>query len=226
MPQQDYPIEKLFDKVAYKYDFLNHLLSFGIDLMWRRKLAKKIAALNPLSLLDLATGSGDMLRAILKRCPSLHTYYGVDISEEMLVLAKLKGLHNLLVADASQLPFAESSFDVATIAFGLRNFQHRLLSLKEIFRVLRPGGSLYVLEFSMPKAVIKPFYLFYLLKVVPWLAALVGAPKEAYIYLAESIIKFPPALEVVALFRKAGFNPCGFFPMTLGIVTVHWGKKP
>lgn len=226
MPQPDNFIGKLFDKVAFKYDFLNHWLSLGFDFWWRKKLALKIAELKPFALLDVATGSGDMLLAALRCCSSIHTYYGVDISEEMLTLAKKKGLNNVLAAEASDLPFSSSTFDTTTIAFGLRNFQCRLGALKEIFRVLRPGGTLFVLEFSMPKGVIKPFYLFYLVKVIPRIAALVGAPKEAYDYLAQSILEFPPTEAVVDLFKLAGFYPCGSIPMTLGIVTLYWGKKP
>ncbi|WP_228343195.1 bifunctional demethylmenaquinone methyltransferase/2-methoxy-6-polyprenyl-1,4-benzoquinol methylase UbiE [Candidatus Methylacidiphilum fumarolicum] len=225
MTQQN-PVGKLFDKVASRYDFLNHFLSLGIDVLWRKRLAKKVADLKPSSLLDLATGSGDLLLAILKNSPTILRYYGVDISQEMLALAKEKGLDNLLIADASSLPFVESSFDVVTIAFGLRNFQDRMLALREIFRVLRPGGTLYVLEFSKPTAILRPFYLFYLQKLIPQLASFVGAPKDAYIYLAQSILDFPQPKELVGIFQNAGFDCCGFVPMTFGIVTIHWGKKP
>lgn len=216
-------IGELFDSVAPRYDFLNHLLSGGSDWRWREKVASAVARRSPKRLLDLATGSGDLLRLLERRIPTLEETWGVDLSPSMLAVARAKGLRRLLQADALNLPFPDGSFDVVTVAFGLRNFADRLRGLAEMRRVLRPGGSVFILEFSRPRAWLAPAYFFYLQRILPEIARLFGAPREAYRYLASSIAAFPGAEELAEEMARAGFAGVRFQRWTGGVVALHEG---
>ncbi|MGD9896937.1 MAG: bifunctional demethylmenaquinone methyltransferase/2-methoxy-6-polyprenyl-1,4-benzoquinol methylase UbiE [Candidatus Methylacidiphilaceae bacterium] len=218
-------IGELFDSVAPRYDFLNHLLSFGADRWWREKLVVTVRGRKPRRLLDLATGSGDLLRLLERHIEGLEEAWGVDVSASMLAMARNKGLRHLIQADALALPFAEGSFDAVTVAFGLRNFADRARAFAEMRRVLRPGGAAFILEFSRPWAWIAPSYFFYLEHLLPEIARFFGAPREAYQYLASSIAAFPRPEELAREMETAGFRLIRFLRLTGGIVALHEGEK-
>ncbi|QSR85861.1 class I SAM-dependent methyltransferase [Methylacidimicrobium sp. B4] len=217
---------ELFDSVAQRYDFLNHLLSGGSDWRWRETVASAVGRCGPRRLLDLATGSGDLLWLLERRITTLEEAWGIDVSPSMLAVARSKGLHRLLQADALALPFPDGSFDVVTVAFGLRNFADRTRGFAEMRRVLRSGGSAFILEFSQPWAWLAPAYFFYLRKVLPEIARLLGAPREAYQYLAASILAFPRPEALAGEMERAGFAQVRFRRLTGGIVALHEGEKP
>ncbi len=212
---------ELFDSVARHYDFLNHLLSLGTDWWWRARVATAVRRRRPKRLLDVATGSGDILRLLERRVSGLEEAWGVDVSPAMLAVARAKGLQRLLQADALALPFPDGSFDVVTVAFGLRNFSDRSRAFAEMRRILRPGGAAFILEFSRPWAWIAPAYFFYLRSILPEIARLFGAPREAYRYLASSIAAFPGAEDLAEEMERAGFGSVRFQRLTGGVVALH-----
>ncbi len=231
LPEESYArsadsMGELFDSVAQRYDFLNHLLSGGSDWRWRETVASAVGRCGPRRLLDLATGSGDLLRLLERRVTTLDEAWGIDVSSSMLAVARAKGLHRLLQADALALPFPDGSFDAVTVAFGLRNFTDRARGFAEMRRVLRPGGSAFILEFSRPRAWLAPAYFFYLRTILPEIARLFGAPGQAYRYLASSILAFPRPEVLAGEMEKAGFGPVRFRRLTGGIVALHEGEKP
>lgn len=219
----------IFSSVARHYDLLNRLLSLGIDKTWRKKLAEKTGELA--WVLDVATGTGDVAIEIAKRSPLVHVV-GIDPSIEMLKLASIKikesGLSDriqLKEGVAEELPFPSCTFDAVTIAFGIRNTQDPILSLKEMKRVLRKGGKVYVLEFGIPEnPIIKPIYSLYLNHVVPLVGRVFGRRSE-YRYLADSIPQFPQRAEFANLMLKAGITPQGFVELTFGTVILYTGIK-
>jgi demethylmenaquinone methyltransferase / 2-methoxy-6-polyprenyl-1,4-benzoquinol methylase len=217
-------IQTMFCRVAGRYDFLNHLLSGGADYGWRRALVKAVRAQNPSALLDLATGSGDVLRA-MQRAGMARTYLGMDFCVPMLQVAREKGLRPLVAGDGLRLPLKDESFDAVTIAFGFRNLVDRPAGLREIGRVLRPGGSVYILEFSQPWLLVQPFYFFYLRHVLPQLAQLLGSDREDYVYLADSIRAFPSQHKLGELMREAGFKEVSWRNLSGGLVALHQGRR-
>jgi len=225
-------VEKMFDKIAFRYDFLNHFLSAGIDVGWRKKAINKLRLLNPKFILDVATGTGDM--AILTcKLLNVEKITGIDISEGMLDIGKKKieklGLKNtieLLKGDSETITFNSNSFDAVTVAFGVRNFQHLELGLNEINRVLKPGGKLVVLEFTKPKLpVIKNFYNFYFNVVTPWVGKLISKNKNAYQYLNESVQNFPEGKDFVQILNKLGYKNASCKTLSLGICSIYCGEK-
>ncbi|SDT89608.1 demethylmenaquinone methyltransferase / 2-methoxy-6-polyprenyl-1,4-benzoquinol methylase [Verrucomicrobium sp. GAS474] len=227
-PQQERTkVQAMFNRVAPRYDFLNRLLSGGRDKAWRRALTREVARQKPARLLDLATGSGDVLRALREdgALADSGVSLGADFCLPMLEEARKKGIGPLVLADGLRLPFADGSFDAVTIAFGFRNLEDRAAGLREIGRVLAPGGVLYILEFSHPWPVFAPFYFFYLRHFLPTLAAAVGAPREAYTYLGDSIRAFPSQSRLAALLKECGFAEAGWRNLTGGIVALHRGRK-
>jgi demethylmenaquinone methyltransferase/2-methoxy-6-polyprenyl-1,4-benzoquinol methylase len=223
----------MFDRIAPTYDLLNHLLSLGRDYAWRRKVTGQLQGQEPLHLLDLATGTGDLLISLLRRCPSIAQATGLDISERMLELCREKlrarGLAQrveLVCADASATPFSESAFDVATMAFGIRNTANAAATLTEIQRILKPGGTALILEFSLPRnRAVRWCYLKYLRSVVPWIGAAVSGDKRAYRYLNESIEGFHQPEAFSALMRQAGFRAVSVIPLTWGVASIYKGTK-
>jgi demethylmenaquinone methyltransferase/2-methoxy-6-polyprenyl-1,4-benzoquinol methylase len=219
----------IFSSVARHYDLLNRLLSLGIDRAWRKKLAEKTWGLA--RILDVATGTGDVAIEIAKRFPLAHVV-GIDPSTEMLKLASIKitesGLSEriqLKEGVAEELPFPSCTFDAVTIAFGIRNTKDPLLSLKEMKRVLRKGGKVFLLEFGIPEnPIIKPLYSLYLNCIVPLMGRLFGRGSE-YRYLAESIPQFPQRAEFESLMMKAGIKPQGFSELTFGTAILYTGIK-
>jgi demethylmenaquinone methyltransferase/2-methoxy-6-polyprenyl-1,4-benzoquinol methylase len=225
-------VEKMFDKIAFRYDFLNHFLSAGIDVGWRKKAIKQLRSLDPKSILDVATGTGDM--AILSyRLLNAEKIIGIDISDGMLEIGKKKieklGLQQrieLLKGDSETIIFNSNSFDAVTVAFGVRNFQNLELGLSEIKRVLKPGGKLIVLECTKPKLpVIKNFYNLYLNVIAPWIGRVISKNKNAYQYLNESVQKFPEGKDFVQILNKLGYKNASCKTLSLGISSIYCGEK-
>ena len=176
-------VKDAFADIADKYVFTNHVLSFGVDILWRRKVAKMISSRNPINVLDIATGSGDLALEIQKKCPEAEVI-GSDFCEPMLQQANKRGLERTVLADALDLPFSEDYFDVVTVSFGLRNMADWSGALTEIFRVLSSGGWLIILDFSLPEGFIsRKLYRFYLHKILPAVAGLITGKRSAYQYL-------------------------------------------
>ncbi len=213
-------VRTMFDRIAPRYDLANHLLSSGIDFIWRRQAARMVANWKPARVLDLATGSGDLALAIAHRLPDAEVV-GADFSAEMLARAQRKGLTNTVVADALHLPFEDASFQCVTVAFGLRNMADWGAALREMSRVLSPDGRALVLEFSLPHGALEPVYRFYLHRCLPFLAALITGEKDAYDYLGASIEKFPAGEAMISLLENNGFRSAQAIPLTGGIATIY-----
>jgi demethylmenaquinone methyltransferase/2-methoxy-6-polyprenyl-1,4-benzoquinol methylase len=214
----------MFAAIARRYDLANHLLSGGLDFLWRRRAAQIVAGWKPARLLDLATGSGDLALTLRAACPSA-TIVGADFCEPMLHEARRKGLAHLVVADGLRLPFTSGSFDAVTIAFGLRNMESWSGGLAEMARVLAPGGHLLVLDFSVPPPPLRLLYRPYLHHILPHLAALLTGQRAAYDYLGDSIEKFPHGEAMCALIHASGFHDVECLPLTGGIVTLYAAAK-
>ena len=214
----------MFGRIARRYDLANHVLSGGADFLWRRRAAKIVETWRPKRVLDLATGSGDLALAIQRRLPGA-TVIAADFSPEMLEVARCKGVRETVLADALQLPFETGSFDCVTVAFGLRNMADWDRALREMSRVLRAGGHLLVLDFSMPAGALRPAYRFYLHRCLPFLASLVTGQKAAYDYLGGSIEKFPSGGEMVELIETNGFAMASAEPVTGGIAAIYTAEK-
>lgn len=217
-------VKAMFGRVARRYRLANAVLSGGLDAWWRWRAARIVASWKPQRVLDLATGSGDLARAIERGCPGVEVV-GADFSPEMLDVARELGSKHLVQADALDLPFAEAEFDGVTVSFGLRNMASWPGALAQMARVLKPGGHLLVLDFSIPEGPLKVVYRPYLHHVLPKVAAAITGERDAYDYLAESIEAFPRGEGLCALMREAGFREAGFEPLTGGIVTLYVGAK-
>ena len=214
----------MFGRIARRYDLANHLLSGGADFLWRRRAARIVAGWQPHEILDLATGSGDVALAIQRRIPSARVT-AADFSAEMLGIAHEKGVSHTVLADALQLPFEEASFDCVTVAFGLRNMADWDRALGEMARVLRPGGHLLILDFSIPAGALRPFYRFYLHRCLPSFASIVTGQKAAYDYLGGSIENFPNGQAMIELINKNGFKDAKAESLTGGIATIYTAQK-
>ena len=226
LPMQDAGfVKQAFAGIARRYVLANHVLSLGIDVLWRRKTACLVAELEPARILDLATGSGDLAETIQAACPQ-GWVVGADFSVPMMREAQRRRLHKLVAADGMRLPFREAGFDVVTVAFGLRNMASWPGGLKEMHRVLRPGGSLFVLDFSLPKLpVIRQAYLFYLKHVMPRVAGWITGERAAYEYLCSSIEKFPSGREMEALMISCGFSSVTSYRLSFGIASLYKADK-
>lgn len=224
-------IAAMFNSIAPKYDFLNHTLSFGIDKIWRRKAIRLISGCSPETILDVATGTGDFAIAAMKTGARKIT--GIDISSEMVAVGQekirkmeLEERINLMTGDSEDIHFPDQSFDVATVAFGVRNFENLSRGLDELFRVLKQGGSLCVLEFSNPRNPIVRFgYRFYSKNLMPWFGRLISGDKSAYTYLPESVEEFPDGEKFITFMRESGFVQITEFRLTFGIASIYIGKK-
>lgn len=225
-------IAAMFDHIAFRYDFLNHFLSLGIDKSWRRKALKKLADDPPSTLLDIATGTGD-LAILAARLLQPDQITGIDISKGMLELGKekvrkagLTSVINLQEADSEALPFASTHFDAVTAAFGIRNFEHLEKGLSEMFRVLKPGGKAVILEFSKPTIFpFKQFFTLYFRYITPYIGKWVAHNKEAYSYLPESVKAFPQGRAMIDILKRTGFQKATCQPLTIGICTIYCAVK-
>jgi len=221
----------MFARIARRYDVANHLLSCGVDICWRRQLVKTVRHAEPRAILDLATGSGDVAFALSLALPETVQILGVDFCQPMLDEAEIKKQtrHSANVSfqqgDGLALPLADNSYDAVTISFGLRNMGDLRKSLSEMRRVLRPGGRMFILEFSRPSRWFRPFYYFYLRSLLPGLAQLVTGDRAAYVYLNETIEQFPDRDALSAEIRAAGFTDVKTRAMTFGIVALHEAVK-
>lgn len=223
----------MFDSIAWRYDFLNHFLSFNTDRLWRRKAIRIIGRYkkNPF-ILDVATGTGDLAITAMSLDPVKIT--GIDISGEMLAIGRRKiekkGLSSkieLLTGDSEEIPFPDNTFDVAMAAFGVRNFTDPLKGLSEMSRVLKSEGMIMVLEFSRPRGIIfSNIYKFYFLKVLPFFGKLFSKDTSAYSYLPESVMKFPDNEEFLNLLGKAGFVRTVQKKLSGGIASIYTGFRP
>ena len=221
----------MFNAIARRYDLLNHLLSGGVDVYWRRRALDCVSGAAPQRVLDLATGTGDFALAAARLRPQ--QVIGIDMAIEMLRLGAAKIAAKcppmsleLLVGDAEQLPFQDNTFDLVTGAFGVRNFGHIPSGLAEAHRVLKPGGQLLVLDFCEPTApLFRPLYLFYFHKVLPLIGGLISGQRRAYAYLPRSVGTFPQGRTFVELLGAAGFSQARYAPLTLGIAAVYQGVK-
>lgn len=220
----------MFDGISPRYDFLNHLLSFGIDRRWRRMASRRVTQHHPSSILDVATGTADLAIRMAKDSPS-STITGVDLSEKMLERgrAKLikKGLEHridLVTADAVKMPFADDSFDAVTVAFGVRNFNDREAGLREMVRVCRDHGFIAILEFSHPsKKVVAAPYHWYSRTILPWLGRHISKHPTAYNYLPTSVAAFPESDNFVTTLREAGLCQVEVCSLSGGIATLYAG---
>jgi demethylmenaquinone methyltransferase/2-methoxy-6-polyprenyl-1,4-benzoquinol methylase len=213
-----------FDNIVGRYDFLNHLLSVGQDFYWRAVMVKELNPSKGDRVLDLATGTGDSAKAIVEKGV---TVAGVDISFNMIQRAKQKIInprYSVIAGSAYAIPFKSATFNGATCAFGIRNMHETTKALKEIYRVLKKGGRMVFLEFSMPRGIIGGPYRFYLNKILPFVAGLFSR-RDAYDYLADSIEKFYTPDVFSQLIVKTGFSRCDKMPLSLGCVYLHIAYK-
>ncbi len=216
-------VQTLFGAIARRYDLANRLLSGGLDIFWRRRAARLVRSWNPGNLLDLATGSGDVALTLRKYCPDTRII-GADFCVPMLQEARRKGFVDVIAADGMALPFPADSFDVVTIAFGLRNMASYPGALEEMRRVLRPGGHVLILDFSVPPPPLRWIYRPYLHYILPRIAGLLTGEMAAYQYLGESIEKFPSGEAMKELLRCAGFHDPKAEPLSGGIVSLYTAK--
>lgn len=225
-------VRQMFDAIAPAYDFMNRAMTMGIDIWWRRIAVKRLKAIHPASILDVATGTGDFA---LQLHHSLHPQHitGIDLSQGMLDGARRKvqkkGLAEHISfeqGDCMSLPMAECSFDAVTVAFGVRNFEHLLQGYHEMARVLKPGGMLCVLELSTPtNRLVRWFYDLYTLHIIPWVGSLKSGDKDAYRYLPQSIAAVPQGDDMLQLMREAGLREASCRRLTLGVCTIYTAVK-
>ncbi len=224
-------IAKMFDDIAPGYDFLNHFLSFNIDKCWRKKLIKLMKQKEPVSILDVATGTADLAIMAADKIPGGHIT-GVDISEKMLEIGRLKiqklNLEkkiNLLAASAEKLPFSDNSFDTDMAAFGVRNFQDVKAGLKEMIRVIKPGKKIFILEFSKPRGFFKLIYSIYFRLYLPVAGRIISGNRSAYRYLHDSVAGFPEGQAFLDIMQRSGFCNCRQIRLSGGIATIYIGEK-
>lgn len=224
MPDPAY-VHAAFSAIAERYVTANHILSLGTDIMWRARVVQMVAEWKPASLLDIATGTGDLALAIKRALPEIDVL-GTDFCRPMLDVAVERGLTNVLEADAMNLPLPDSAFDVATVAFGLRNMADYEKALREFLRILTPGGHLLVLDFSMPEGPLATPYRFYLHNILPRIAGWLTGNMGAYDYLGESIEAFPRGSAFCELLTRCGYLAPTALPLMGGIATIYTGTKP
>ncbi|MDD2366893.1 MAG: bifunctional demethylmenaquinone methyltransferase/2-methoxy-6-polyprenyl-1,4-benzoquinol methylase UbiE [Desulfuromonadaceae bacterium] len=225
-------IQQMFGAIAPRYDFLNRLLSFGIDRRWRTKAVRLLKYNEGSRILDVATGTGDVALEIALRTPRSVKITGADFCQEMVELGALKVAASpyrdridFKVAPCEDLPFANNTFDSVTIAFGIRNVVDRKLGLAEMWRVLRPGGRVIILEFSTPRShLFRQLYYFYFRQLLPMVGGLFSKYK-AYKYLPDSVLEFPSQSEFSRMIAQAGFRNIHIHELTFGIATIYVGEK-
>jgi demethylmenaquinone methyltransferase/2-methoxy-6-polyprenyl-1,4-benzoquinol methylase len=221
-------VADMFNSIAYRYDFLNRFLSVGVDIWWRKKAISQLKALSPQKVLDVATGTGDVALMTYKMLKPVKIT-GIDISEGMLELGRKKiekaGFSqqiSLLKGDSEKIPFEDNHFDAITVAFGVRNFQNLEKGLKEMHRVLQPGGKVVVLEFSKSK---NALFNVYLNVVAPAVGKFFSKNKEAYQYLNDSVQAFPEGQTFLNIMHDAGFTQTYLKKLSFGICTIYCGSK-
>ena len=224
-------VATMFNNISHKYDFLNHFLSGGIDILWRKKAIKLLKPSSPKFILDIATGTGDFALAAMKLNPTKIT--GIDISEGMLNVGKekikeknLNDKIELQLGDSENLNFNDNSFDAYTVGFGVRNFENLEKGLSEMLRVLKPNGTAIILEFSKPKKFpVKQLYNFYFNSILPGIGKLVSKDKSAYTYLPESVDAFPDGEKFVQILTNLKYKNAIAIPLMFGIATIYKANK-
>lgn len=224
-------VARMFDNISARYDFLNHFLSVGIDRGWRKKVVRLIGRDNPARILDIATGTGDLAIALAKIPGSKIT--GLDLSAGMLKVGidKIKRRNlgdriNMIQGDSENLPFEDDSFNAITVGFGVRNFENLEQGMREIHRVLKPGGQLAVLELSTPtRFPFKQVYRIYFKYILPGLGRMVSKDRSAYTYLPESVDAFPHGDRFTGLLRTVGFSTALAKPVTFGVASIYHAVK-
>lgn len=229
-------VRDMFDSIAPAYDFMNRMMTFGIDRLWRRKAVRMLASGPHADILDVATGTGD-LALLLARSLRPATVTGIDLSEGMLEVARRKASADtgaaasgtkmtFLAADCLHLPMPDGTYDTVTASYGVRNFEHLLRGYREMYRVLRPGGTLCVIELSTPTSpLVKPLYRFYTRHIIPLAGRIVSRDVRAYSYLPESIAAVPQGESMLALMCEAGFSATEHHPLTFGVCTIYIARK-
>ena len=225
-------VREMFDRIAPRYDLLNHTLSMSIDRLWRRHVVRIVRRCRPGRILDVATGTGDLAIEMARRIPGVRVL-GVDLSERMLEEARRKvaarGLDERVLlerGDAEHLAVAAASVDVATVAFGVRNFENLEAGLRELHRVLKPGGKVVILEFSRPRnRIFRALYEFYSYRVLPRIGGAVSHDRQAYEYLPVSVGEFPAPGEFLTMLARAGFGNCRSRSQSFGIAQIYTGEK-
>ena len=219
-------VQEVFNSVATKYDLMNDLTSFGIHRVWKNDLINWLAPQKNQKLADIAGGTGDIAQKFIEN--GGESAYVIDINIEMIKAGKIQGNNKLhwIAASAEKIPIPDNCFERATIAFGLRNVTNRAAALKEIFRILKPGGRFVCLEFShVENNIIKSFYDLWSFKVMPIIGEKITGDRDAYSYLVESIRKFPNQNELLEMFSEAGFSRVRYRNLSNGIVSLHSGWK-
>lgn len=224
-------VEQMFDNISGKYDLLNRILSMGIDVSWRKKVVKSVKKQNPKTILDIATGTGDLAIAMAKATDAKIT--GFDLSVGMLEVGKRKIVEEnlqdrieMIQGDAEKMPFADDSFDVITVAFGVRNFENLKKGLDDIYRVLKPGGKLIILEFSQPQAApMKQLYSFYSRYILPRIGKKISKDQSAYTYLPDSVKAFPHGDEMKKILKNSNFVEPFDKKLTFGIASIYESLK-
>jgi demethylmenaquinone methyltransferase/2-methoxy-6-polyprenyl-1,4-benzoquinol methylase len=225
-------VAKMFDQIAFRYDFLNRFLSGGIDIYWRKRAVAELKEIKPQNILDVATGTGDLAIMAEKYLKPIKIT-GIDISEGMLEIGRQKmqkigksSIINLQSGDSEAINFPDSSFDAITVAFGVRNFQDLEKGLAEMLRVLKPGGKMVVLEFSKPnQRLFTGLYNLYMKVVTPGIGTWISRNKEAYKYLSSSVKAFPEGETFLHILDKTGFTNTYLKRLSLGICTIYCGRK-
>lgn len=226
-------IQKMFDGIAPSYDRLNHLMSLGVDRLWRRKAVKELVDGTVQKILDVACGTGDSTIELAKRAGLGSTVIGVDISagmmEPLMRKAAKAGVHDrihLKVADGCNLPYADGTFHAVTCSFGIRNFEDKAKGLREFLRVLKPGGKMVILELSVPDGRrLRKLYNVYFMHIMPWIGGLVSGNKEAYRYLPASVRAFPAPEKFCDMIKDAGFRSVRFRTLTFGLCRMYIAEK-
>lgn len=224
-------VAEMFNNISKRYDFLNHFLSLGIDKIWRKKAIAELKEINPIRILDIATGTGDFALVALKINPK--EVVGIDISEGMLAVGKEKmiakkvdNIISMQLGDSENLPFEDNYFDGLTVGFGVRNFENLEKGLAEMLRVIRPGGKAIILEFSKPKNFpIKQVFGFYSKYFIPFFGKNISKDEKAYAYLPESVQAFPEGEDFKAILTKVGYKNVTSKLVSGGIATIYIGRK-
>jgi demethylmenaquinone methyltransferase / 2-methoxy-6-polyprenyl-1,4-benzoquinol methylase len=231
IPQKKEYVKNMFNSIAKRYDFLNHFLSLNIDYLWRKKVISMLKPYQPKNILDVATGTADL--AIQAAILNPTKIIGIDISEEMLKIGQKKLSDNnkdciiqLINADAENMPFENNSFDACMVAFGVRNFEDLKQGLAEMYRVLKPNAKMVILEFSKPTQFpVKQIYGFYFKRILPFVGKMVSKNNNAYMYLPDSVNKFPNPANFILLLKEVGFKEISVQKLSFGIASIYYGVK-